>query len=165
MENAVVIRRTHLANSFSPDDYPVVVRLLEQLSPGKEHQFDWRALNDLLHTGNELLVARSMADGGNTIVGLTILARVAKATRWHGEIHDVVVDERFRGQGLGKSLLLRAIELAREDQRLEFLELTSKPSREAANQLYVSLGFTLVSVPNPALPEGQGTNLYRLKIR
>jgi ribosomal protein S18 acetylase RimI-like enzyme len=64
-------------------------------------------------------------------------------------IEDVVVDEAARGQGVGQALILRAVELA-ADAGARSVELTSRPSRVAANRLYQSLGF-----------EPRETNVYR----
>jgi ribosomal protein S18 acetylase RimI-like enzyme len=64
-------------------------------------------------------------------------------------IEDVVVDESARGRGVGESLNLRAIELA-EELGARTVDLTSRPSREAANRLYQRIGF----VPRE-------TNVYR----
>lgn len=162
MQAPVVIREVHALSQISAGDLVAINRLLEQLSPGTTHRFSQDDLSVLLIKGSELLVARDMAKGG-TLVGITVLAKVAKVMPWHAEIHDVVLDKPYRGQGLGKSLLLRAIELAEDDRRLSYIELTSKPSRVAANALYVSLGFELISIPNPALGD-RGTNLYRLRL-
>ena len=53
---------------------------------------------------------------------------------------DMVVDEEYRGRGLGRELMLGILERARRLAPIE-LHLTSKPARVAANALYQSLGF------------------------
>lgn len=84
--------------------------------------------------------------------------------RWIAEIHDVVVDLEYRGQGLGEKITLVLIEdakrFAREKNAKIKLYLTSRPSREAANKLYQKLGFVLVA---EACGEW-GTNLYKMTI-
>jgi ribosomal protein S18 acetylase RimI-like enzyme len=55
-------------------------------------------------------------------------------------IEDVVVDESARGRGVGEALNLRALDLA-EELGARTVDLTSRPSREAANRLYRRLGF------------------------
>ena len=64
-------------------------------------------------------------------------------------IEDVVVDESARGKGVGSALNVAAIERA---QRVgaRTVDLTSRPSREAANRLYQRLGF-----------KPRDTNVYR----
>jgi len=55
-------------------------------------------------------------------------------------IEDVVVDADARGMGVGEALTRRALEIARAKGALA-VDLTSRPSREAANGLYVKVGF------------------------
>ncbi len=57
-------------------------------------------------------------------------------------IEDVVVDNAFRGQGIGRALMEKAIDKAREAMA-KTVSLTSRPSRKAANRLYQKLGFHL----------------------
>lgn len=55
-------------------------------------------------------------------------------------IEDVVVDSSVRGKGIGKKLNLAALELAKQ-AGAKTVDLTSRPSRQEANQLYRSIGF------------------------
>tara|TARA_Y100000588_G_C14181180_1_gene893740 strand:+ start:603 stop:1031 length:429 start_codon:yes stop_codon:yes gene_type:complete len=55
-------------------------------------------------------------------------------------VEDVVVDEKARGRGVGKLLTEYAIQVARE-HGAHSVDLTSRPSREAANALYQRVGF------------------------
>jgi ribosomal protein S18 acetylase RimI-like enzyme len=68
-------------------------------------------------------------------------------------IEDVVVDESARGQGVGEALNLRAIEIA-QGLGATTVDLTSRPSREAANRLYQRIGFVQ-----------RETNVYRYEQR
>jgi len=52
----------------------------------------------------------------------------------------VVVDETARGRGVGEALSQEAVRRAL-DLGARTVELTSRPSREAANRLYQRLGF------------------------
>ena len=55
-------------------------------------------------------------------------------------IEDVVVDQATRGQGVGEALTRAALnEAARRGART--VDLTSRPTREAANRLYQRSGF------------------------
>jgi ribosomal protein S18 acetylase RimI-like enzyme len=56
-------------------------------------------------------------------------------------IEDVVVDEAARGAGVGAALNQAALRVAGE-RGARTVDLTSRPSREAANRLYQRLGFT-----------------------
>jgi ribosomal protein S18 acetylase RimI-like enzyme len=64
-------------------------------------------------------------------------------------IEDVVVDSVVRGGGVGATLNRAAIDYARE-RGVRSIDLTSRPSREAANRLYRRLGFV-----------ARDTNVYR----
>ena len=93
-----------------------------------------------------LLLAR---DGDGRIVGSLTLAIFRIPTGVRAWIEDVVVDEGARGSGVGAALVEAAIERA-ERAGSRTVDLTSRPDREAANRLYVRLGF----VP-------RSTNVYR----
>jgi ribosomal protein S18 acetylase RimI-like enzyme len=93
-----------------------------------------------------LLVARD-ADG--RVVGSLTLAVFRVPTGVLSWIEDVVVDERARGAGAGEALVLTAVDRARR-AGAKSVDLTSRPSREAANRLYQRLGF-----------ESRSTNVYR----
>jgi ribosomal protein S18 acetylase RimI-like enzyme len=55
-------------------------------------------------------------------------------------IEDVVVDETQRGKGIGKKLMLFAINYSKA-LGAESVALTSRPFRLAANRLYQKIGF------------------------
>lgn len=123
-------------------------RLLPQLSgtaaaPGPER------LSELLSwPGVHLLVARVAGE----IVGTLTLVTFPAATGVRAHIEDVVVDAAARGHGAGSALLRKAERLARE-AGVPSIDLTSRPTREAANRLYRSYGFEL-----------RDTNAYRLAL-
>ncbi len=74
------------------------------------------------------------------IVGTATLTVSHSIGELGGEVDDVVLDEAYRGRGLGKKLMLSVIALAKK-LKLERIDLTSRPSRIAANKLYQKLGF------------------------
>ena len=79
-------------------------------------------------------------DHQSQIVGTATLATFQSPTGIHGWIEDVVVDQDYRHKGIGKALTEACIQKARE-LGLGEVNLTSNPSREAANKLYQSMGF------------------------
>lgn len=83
------------------------------------------------------------------IVGVLTLATFRIPTGVRAWIEDVVVDESARGHGVGEALNTAALEEARRRGAIT-VELTSRPSREAANRLYQRLGFV-----------ARDTNVYR----
>jgi ribosomal protein S18 acetylase RimI-like enzyme len=89
-----------------------------------------------------LLVARD-GDGpglGGAIVGSMTLAVFRIPTGVRAWIEDVVVDAGARGQGVGETLNRAALEVA-ASRGARTVDLTSRPSREAANRLYQRIGF------------------------
>lgn len=86
---------------------------------------------------SRLFVARL---DGRIVGSLTlILFRIPTGVRaW---IEDVVVDDSARGAGVGGELNRAALAEA-ERFGAKTVDLTSRPSREAANRLYQRLGFT-----------------------
>jgi ribosomal protein S18 acetylase RimI-like enzyme len=85
-----------------------------------------------------VLLARTRA-GGDIVGSLTLVVfRIPTGVRaW---IEDVVVDSSARGRGVGEALSREALRLAVE-KGARTVELTSRPSRAAANRLYRRLGF------------------------
>jgi ribosomal protein S18 acetylase RimI-like enzyme len=86
--------------------------------------------------GNHLLVARVEGE----IVGTLTLVTFPIPTGRRAWIEDVVVDEAGRGSGVGAQWTQAAIRLAHA-AGARTVDLTSRPSREAANRLYKRLGF------------------------
>ena len=91
-----------------------------------------------------------MATGEEAILGSMTLVVFRIPTGLRAWIEDVVVDEAARGRGVGETLNRAAIEWARVEGATT-VDLTSRPSREAANRLYQRLGF-----------QERSTNVYRL---
>jgi ribosomal protein S18 acetylase RimI-like enzyme len=87
-----------------------------------------------------------------TIVGVSTLATFRIPTALRAWIEDVIVDESVNGRGIGSALTNAMIDHARS-LGCATVDLTSRPSREAANRLYKKLGF-----------EMRDTNVYRFDL-
>jgi ribosomal protein S18 acetylase RimI-like enzyme len=96
-------------------------------------------------------IARVVASDANTLLAARVDGRIAGTltlvlfplpTGLRAWIEDVVVDEGARGRGVGAALTTEALRLA-EQAGARTVDLTSRPSREAANRLYQRLGFQL----------------------
>lgn len=98
-----------------------------------------------------LLLAVDREDDDKVLGSLT-LAWFRIPTGVRAWIEDVVVDEVARGRGVGESLNRVALERARELGAVT-VDLTSRPSREAANRLYRRIGFV-----------ARDTNVYRYSL-
>jgi ribosomal protein S18 acetylase RimI-like enzyme len=57
-----------------------------------------------------------------------------------GHVDEIVVEPGHEGQGVGKRLMLKAIEIGHENEITRF-DLTSKPDKLAAQALYEKVGF------------------------
>jgi ribosomal protein S18 acetylase RimI-like enzyme len=90
-----------------------------------------------------------VARDGENIVGSLTLVVFPIPTGVRAWIEDVVVDGSARGAGVGEALTLAAIDEARR-RNVRSIDLTTRPSREAANRLYARLGF-----------KRRETNVYR----
>lgn len=102
-----------------------------------------------------------MWDGGRKekpIIGMASVYFIHKMAGTQCFIEDVVVDQVYRGLGLGRLLTEHLIAVARR-KMAKCVDLTSKPERKAANALYQSLGFKLMAAATE-----DGTNLYRLTL-
>ena len=88
---------------------------------------------------NTVLIARDGRANGR-IVGMLTLVVFRIPTGLRAWIEDVVVDETVRGRGVGEALSQEAVRRAVE-LGARTVELTSRPSRAAANRLYERLGF------------------------
>ncbi|MBI4992495.1 MAG: GNAT family N-acetyltransferase [Candidatus Harrisonbacteria bacterium] len=135
-----------LRGEFSESEIEDIWELLNQLSDSPRslayEDFD-RILN---RPGFNLLVARD----GERIVGMASLWSAEILMGRKAFIDDVVVLDSYRGRGIGEELIKHLIETAKS-VGAKSVELTSNPSRVAANNLYQKLGF-----------QKRDTNVYRL---
>ncbi|HVW90431.1 MAG TPA: GNAT family N-acetyltransferase [Gaiellaceae bacterium] len=122
-----------------PDEALVeaVARLVPQLSPRRMPPSLAELAEVTAAPGTIFLVARG---DNEAAVGMLTLIVYRVPTGLRGWIHDVVVDEALRGQGVGEALTRAALELAR-DAGVATVHLTTRVQREAANRLYRRLGF------------------------
>lgn len=123
--------------------------LLPQLST-KARPLDATALAALL--AREATHLYTAADEQGTLCGMATLCLCSSPTGTKAWLEDVVVDASCRGRGYARALVAHII---KEAARLgaKALCLTSRPARQTANALYVSMGF-----------ERRETNVYQLKI-
>jgi ribosomal protein S18 acetylase RimI-like enzyme len=113
-------------------------RLLAQVSRSAAPLSPERVSEVLRTPSTSVLVAK--LDG--EIVGVALLLTLTTLAGDTGYVEEVVVDEAARGQHISTALMRRLLELA-ADKGLRFVDLTSRPSRDIANNLYRSLGFKL----------------------
>jgi ribosomal protein S18 acetylase RimI-like enzyme len=141
----------------------VAVRTEEALTPSAELLAAIRSLTPQLSSSSPQISLEELAEivsspatrlliavgPDGTIAGTLTLALFRIPTGVRAWIEDVIVDERARGAGVGEQLVHEALRLATE-AGARTVDLTSRPSREAANRLYRRTGF-----------EQRETNVYR----
>ncbi len=91
-----------------------------------------------------------VAKDGERIIGMGALYLNQKIGKLASYIEDVIVDDAYRGQGLGVRIVHALIDGAREKGALS-ISLTSRPERVAAHALYEKFGF-----------KKRETNVFRL---
>ncbi|MFZ2641163.1 MAG: GNAT family N-acetyltransferase [Verrucomicrobiia bacterium] len=89
-----------------------------------------------IRTGNPQFVA--LKDG--RVVGWCDICRMDRPTYRHAGVLGISVLKEFRGQGLGRRLILAVLERARK-VGIERVELTVYVSNKRAIRLYKSVGF------------------------
>jgi ribosomal protein S18 acetylase RimI-like enzyme len=125
----------------SQDLYEALQRLVPQLGAHKVPPTRQELTELIVSDSATLLVARD-PEPHSPIVGILCLTVYRVPTGLRSIIEDVIVDESMRRRGIGEALVRHAIELARQ-AGANGVSLSSNPQREAANQLYRSMGFQL----------------------
>ena len=144
-----------LITAATPEIHEAMGRLLPQLSRSAAPMSEADVERFLSQSSVHLFVFRAEtadADGNNPILGMLSLATFEIPTGVRAWVEDVVVDEAARGQGAGLALVEAAIEHAKT-VGARTVDLTSRPTREAANRLYQRAGFQL-----------RETNVYRVTL-
>ena len=141
----------HAATEVNDSLVAAMARLIPQLSNSSPPP-DVDALEAIVSSNASvlLLAVDPVATGEEAILGSMTLVVFRIPTGLRAWIEDVVVDEAARGRGVGETLNRAAIEWARVEGATT-VDLTSRPSREAANRLYQRLGC-----------QERSTNVYRL---
>jgi GNAT superfamily N-acetyltransferase len=136
------------------EDVAVLRSLYAQLTPF-EKDFSHERVNGLIKTcgGNLTLFLALDKERDARPVGMASLVEVNRLRETVGLVEDVVVDQEYRRKGIGRALMEKVIESATVRQYGR-LDLTSNAKREAAQELYASLGF-----------ETHETNNWQLSLR
>ena len=137
-----------IANRVDNDLVAAFQRLIPQLSKSNPAPTKDQLESIVSSDSSHLLIAKT--DG--VIVGSLTLVIFRIPTGIRAWIEDVVVDADARGKGVGEALNKFALAEARR-QGVTTVDLTSRPTREAANRLYQRLGFKV-----------RETNVYRYDV-
>lgn len=121
-------------------------KLMPQLT-GRDEYPSYDELNKVIESDNVHLCLAY--DEHKRVIGTVTVVFVTIPTGEKAWIEDVIVDKDERGKGIGTALIWHALQIAR-DKGVTEIDLTSHPSRIAANKLYQKLGF-----------EKRESNVYR----
>ena len=147
-----------LIEQSSPELVAAMERLIPQLSRSAKPLTaeQTQALVDqdsvylfVFRTDKPVIAADGNEVEAGTILGMLSLATFAIPTGVRAWVEDVVGDAGTRGMGAGQQLVEAAVAHAQKIGA-RTVDLTSRPSREAANRLYRRCGFEL-----------RETNVYR----
>lgn len=147
MSNDVVIE---ILERVTPQVVEAFARLIPQLSSSSPPPTDQELQAMVDAEANDVLVALDTVTG--EVLGSLTLVTFRIPTGMRAWIEDVVVDDAARGRGVGEALNSFALDRARS-RGAKTVDLTSRPTREAANRLYQRMGFEL-----------RNSNLYRMTL-
>ncbi len=139
--------QAEILKTFSESDFNRVKALYAQLSPDKPAPKE-ETLRRMIEKGADFLCIKD----SDNLIAMAFITYVPTLSNFVAEVNHVVVDETYRGKGLGTKIMNAVIARAKESGATR-VTLTSQPSREAANVLYQKVGFTKVD-----------TNFYRIKL-
>ncbi|MEQ1699656.1 MAG: GNAT family N-acetyltransferase [Ilumatobacteraceae bacterium] len=137
-----------IATAVDDELVQAFARLIPQLSKSSPPPAAAELAEMVAAPASDVLLAR--LDGA--IVGTLTLVTFRIPTGMRAWIEDVVVDDSARGHGVGDQLNKFALQIA-ADKGCKTVDLTSRPSREAANRLYQRIGFV-----------ARETNVYRYSL-
>lgn len=134
---------------YSPE-ITKTVRLLAQQIDHNYKPLSHADVKEMLTSSNVCFLFFARDISTNQVTGMIMLLVYRIPYTRKGYIEDLIVDESFRGRGIGKALLKKAVETAKA-KGAAYLDLTSRPSRVESNDLYEKFGF-----------QKRETNVYRL---
>jgi ribosomal protein S18 acetylase RimI-like enzyme len=136
---------TYIANEVTDELMEAMDRLVPQLSRSNPPPTP-EAVQEIIDSDSSVLF---MCRDETGVLGTLTLVLFRIPTGIRAWIEDVIVDESARGKGVGRVLNEAAIEHAFAQGAIT-VDLTSRPSRDAANRLYQRIGFV-----------ERDTNVYR----
>lgn len=135
MDRNELILKKLKASDLTPGTTEQIRALFEQLNAS----ITQREVGEIVTTAETIFLTCWHND---TMVGMALMATYKVISGYKGMIEDVVVNEQYRGKGIGKRLMQGLLQEARSMQLSEILLFTGH-HRKVAISLYTSLGFTL----------------------
>lgn len=125
-----------------------VNNLLPQLS-STATSLSKRQFREMVTDKNNVFVG--VWDKGN-MIGMGLVVFILTPVGLRARLEDMVIDEKYRGKGLGGVLTRRLIRETKK-RKARWIEFTSHRSRVATNRFYKKFGF-----------KPRDTNVYRLSL-
>ncbi|WP_420603787.1 GNAT family N-acetyltransferase [Flagellimonas sp.] len=124
---------------LTPEDLTVdmenqMVKLFKQLNP----DLKLNPLVKIMEKEDQLSLV--YCQEGDQIIGMASMVTYSVLSGSKGLVEDVVVDTAYRGQGLGRQLMEKLLQIAQEKGLTEVLLFTGN-HRQSAIRLYTKLGF------------------------
>jgi GNAT superfamily N-acetyltransferase len=130
--------KIEILTSVNSKNLEDINRLVLQLQPDRPPLTAFYLQELIKSSYNFFYVVKNQED---VIIGMALftyyLLLIGVKKAW---FEDLVVDQNYRGQGIGGQLLKTMYAKAKELQ-IDVIELTSNPARIAANALYQKFGF------------------------
>ena len=101
--------------------------------------FENHNITNILDTFNVVGLVGLFAGHAISYLNITFCVDVIKNNKY-AIINHVCVDEEYRGNNIGKDMMIEAINICKSNN-CNVIKLTSNSNRVAANKLYQSLGF------------------------
>lgn len=127
--NNLVIRK------YNENDFKAVINLL------KENFNICDNINSLKDTNDSFGIIASINENIVAYLRVDKLYDPFKKKNYYF-LNYVCVNNNYQNMNIGSNLLKYVFKLAK-DNNISYIELTSKPTREAANHLYLKEGFTI----------------------
>ncbi len=130
------------------EDLPVIVAMLADDALGRGREDAGPVLNPAYPAAfeaidrdpNQLLAVAEVAGAVVGTLQISFLPGLSHRGAWRGEIEAVRIDERCRGQGRGRQMLLWAVEQCRA-HGCRLVQLTTNAARTDAQRFYRQIGF------------------------
>jgi ribosomal protein S18 acetylase RimI-like enzyme len=142
--------KVEIATTLTPAIVDAMTVLVPQLSTSNPPPTTAELSDVVASPATDLFIA---LDDSGTIIGTATLVTFRIPTGMRAWIEDVIVDENATNRGVATAMTNAMLDRARKLGCVS-VDLTSRPSREAANHVYQKVGF-----------EPRVTNVYRFDLR
>ena len=130
--NAEIVKKIKRDFNFDLEGVRKLIKQLDSTAVVKEQSLYRAVLNGFI----------SKKYDGDKLIGFGWIFPRQTALRRQAVVEDMIIDEAYRGKGLGAAILEDLIKWAK-NQGVEVIELMTNPKRIAANELYKKYGFIL----------------------